>query len=105
MVFFLKKCVVLNVFKMIICFGCMMKDEYYDYQGVFKGVIEGVCDVGFMKFIILVEYVFDGIKVQNWIGLERLILKVFLCSLGLVVCGDLFSFVMCNFGLLVGNLF
>ncbi|XP_073387131.1 uncharacterized protein [Physcomitrium patens] len=104
MAFFSKKCAALNAPKTIIRSGCTTKDEYYDYQGAFKGVIEGACDVGFMKFTIPAEYALDGIKAQNWTGLERPTSKALLCSSGPAVRGDLSSFATCNFGSLAGNL-
>lgn len=104
MAFFSKKCAALNAPKTIIRSGCTTKDEYYDYQGAFKGVIEGACDVGFMKFTIPAEYALDGIKAQNWTELERPTSKALLCSSGPAVRGDLSSFATCNFGSLAGNL-
>lgn len=105
--FFSKTCAATNTPATSICSGCKTTtgcttaDAYYDYQGAFRGVVEGACDVAFTKFTIPAEYSVGGSKAQSdWIGLEAPSSYAILCprATGGSLCGDISSFATCNFG-------
>lgn len=79
--------------------GCTTADEFYDYEGAFRGVVEDGCDIGFTKFTIAAEYALGGPKAQAWSGLEAPSAYGLVCSSGTgPVCADISSYATCNFG-------
>jgi hypothetical protein len=79
--------------------GCTTADDYYDYEGAFRGVVEGACDIGFTKFIIPAAYSLGGPKAQAWTGLEAQSAYQLVCGSGKgPVCADTTSYATCNFG-------
>ncbi|KAG0601611.1 hypothetical protein M758_11G125800 [Ceratodon purpureus] len=79
--------------------GCTTADDFYDYEGAFRGVVEGACDVAFTKFTIPAEYSLGGPKAQAWTGLEAPSAYSLLCGSGTgPVCADISSYATCNFG-------
>lgn len=79
--------------------ACTTSDDYYDYEGAFRGVVEGSCDIAFTKFTIPSEYALGGPKAQAWTGLEAASAYSLVCSSGTgPVCADISSYATCNFG-------
>lgn len=79
--------------------ACTTSDDYYDYEGAFRGVVEGACDIAFTKFTIPAEYSLGGPKAQAWTGLEAPSAYSLVCSSGTgPVCAEISSYATCNFG-------
>ncbi|KAG0622627.1 hypothetical protein M758_3G112300 [Ceratodon purpureus] len=79
--------------------GCTTTDDFYDYEGAFRGVVEGSCDIAFTKFTIPAEYSLGGPKAQAWTGLEAPAAYALVCGSGTgPVCADISSYATCNFG-------
>lgn len=79
--------------------GCTTTDDFYDYEGAFRGVVEGACDIAFTKFTIPGEYALGGPKAQAWTGLEAPSAYALVCGSGTgPVCADISSYATCNFG-------
>ncbi|KAG0557439.1 hypothetical protein KC19_11G130300 [Ceratodon purpureus] len=103
--FFAKTCAASNTPATAICSacktttGCTAADAYANYEGAFRGVVEGACDVAFTKFTIPAEYALGGPKAQSdWTGLEAPSAYALLCPGASNVCGDITSYATCNFG-------
>ncbi|KAL3153465.1 hypothetical protein ABBQ38_011798 [Trebouxia sp. C0009 RCD-2024] len=45
---------------------CSTDDDYWSYEGVLRGVVEGACQVGFTKQDIIPQYIIGGEEAEAW---------------------------------------
>lgn len=81
--------------------GCTEADDYYDYEGAFRGVVEGACDIGFTKHVIPEQYALNGVNQQSdWMDLQTVSEYQIVCPTKYEgeSCTEVTNYAQCNFG-------
>lgn len=105
--FFLRSCAATNDNTKAICSACKnttrctQEDEYYDYHGAFRGLVEDSCDIAFTKHSVPSDYASNGPNAQSdWVGLGPASDYALMCPTPLdgESCTDIANYAKCNFG-------
>ncbi|XP_024515470.1 serotransferrin [Selaginella moellendorffii] len=109
--FFSTSCAASNDPRKSICSGCKIKsgcsedDDYYDYSGAFRCLVEGGGDIAFTKHTIPSLYAKGGDLEQNWTNLQDTGSYQLVCPTPLdgKPCASISSYRSCNFGTAPGH--